>query len=422
VVNNIPNDPKAEMAVLGCMLFSTEAIENVKNKLVATDFYSPINKKIYEKMLEIHNNNNIPDLITLSNYNFDVEYIANLANIVPTDVRLNHYIDIVYKNSIKRKTIKACHEIIDTMQKTNDNVEEIKAHTMQKIDIPINTKQENNDMNSLLRLTNESILSRKTKMHEFAKFGFEWLDIQTGGIRNSLTYLGARPSTGKSSFAVNIALNLMKQNKKIVFFSLEMENQALIERMLAIHGTLQYSKILKPILMQEDDWKKYEVTIKDLEKYSIKIYDNITTLEGINAITSELVAKKECDYVIIDHLHLMNTKQKANNTHEKVSFISRELKLMQMKQKIPYFVLLQLSRKSEEEKRPPRLTDLRESGSLEQDADNVFFLHADDNGKYEENKEPVQMVDIIIAKQRAGVRDVYKKLKYYKATQKFYDK
>lgn len=422
MLNNIPNDSNAEKAVLGCMLFSTEAVEVAISRLKVDDFYTPIHKKIFANMIELHSKGLAVDVISLENKSTDIEYLVNLANIVPTETRLNNYIDIVYKNSFKRELITSCHKIIQTAQDKNEDILDLKSQAMQLIDIPLEIKQDNNDMSHLLQKLKKEMQAKKNDDASFLKYGFKWLDMVTGGVRTGLTYLAARPSIGKTAFALNIATNLMKQSQKVVMFSLEMQDQSIVERMISSYGQIKYDKILKPWLMEQDDWRLYETRLKELENFHFKVFDKVNKIEQMRGILQQEKSKNGLDYVIIDHIHLCETRQKTNGLYEKISYISRQFKLMQMELKVPFLVLVQLGRDPDKEKRQPKLTDLRDSGSLEQDADNVLFLYSKTAGEYDNTLEDGIDTDLIIGKQRAGKRDIWTTMKFYKNTQKFYEK
>lgn len=421
-MNNILNDVKAEQAILGCMLFNNDSIDVVSIRLTAEDFHTPVNRMIYESMLKLRKRGRSVDLITLGNLNIKTDYMVHIADIVPTDAALDHYIEIVYSNSIKRKIMKSLYDSINLVKDGNDGIMDIKTKVLEMLDIPINLSVNETNMPKLLERTKKSIELRKTKDNDLPKYGFRWLDQATGGIRNGLTYLAARPSIGKTAFSLNIALNLLKQNKKVTMFNLEMDDEAIIERMISAHSQIKYEKILRPWTMDEKDSIAFEQKTNDLNEYDFKIYDNVMNIEKMKSILQQQKLKNGLDYVIIDYIQLCETKQKSNSTNERISHISRQIKLMQKELKVPFLVLSQLSREQEKNNRPPKLIDLRDSGSLEQDADSVWFLYDKSAGEYNQEKTDTAEIDLIIAKQRSGRRDIFTQLHYYKSTQKFFEK
>lgn len=421
-MNNILNDVKAEQAILGCMLFNNDSIDVVSIRLTAEDFHTPVNRMIYESMLKLRKRGRSVDLITLGNLNVKTDYMVHIADIVPTDAALDHYIEIVYSNSIKRKIMKSLYDSINLVKDGNDGIMDIKTNVLEMLDIPINLSVNETNMSKLLERTKKSIELRKTKDNDLPKYGFRWLDQATGGIRNGLTYLAARPSIGKTAFSLNIALNLLKQNKKVTMFNLEMDDEAIIERMISAHSQIKYEKILRPWTMDEKDSIAFEQKTNDLNEYDFKVYDNVMNIEKMKSILQQQKLKNGLDYVIIDYIQLCETKQKSNSTNERISHISRQIKLMQKELKVPFLVLSQLSREQEKNNRPPKLIDLRDSGSLEQDADSVWFLYDKSAGEYNQEKTDTAEIDLIIAKQRSGRRDIFTQLQYYKSTQKFFEK
>lgn len=421
-MNNILNDVKAEQAILGCMLFNNDSIDVVSIRLTAEDFHTPVNRMIYESMLKLRKRGRSVDLITLGNLNIKTDYMVHIADIVPTDAALDHYIEIVYSNSIKRKIMKSLYDSINLVKDGNDGIMDIKTKVLEMLDIPINLSVNETNMPKLLERTKKSIELRKTKDNDLPKYGFRWLDQATGGIRNGLTYLAARPSIGKTAFSLNIALNLLKQNKKVTMFNLEMDDEAIIERMISAHSQIKYEKILRPWTMDEKDSIAFEQKTNDLNEYDFKVYDNVMSIEKMKSILQQQKLKNGLDYVIIDYIQLCETKQKSNSTNERISHISRQIKLMQKELKVPFLVLSQLSREQEKNNRPPKLIDLRDSGSLEQDADSVWFLYDKSAGEYNQEKTDTAEIDLIIAKQRSGRRDIFTQLHYYKSTQKFFEK
>lgn len=421
-MKNIPNDVKAEQAILGCMLFNNDSIDVVSSRLTSDDFYTPVNRIIYENMLRLRKRGRAADLVTLGNLDIKTEYLVQIAEIVPTDAALDYYIELVYSNSIKRKMMKSLYDSINLIKSTNDGVMDIKTQIMGMLDVPIELNVDETTMQSLLDRTKKSIHLRKNKDNDLPRYGFRWLDQATGGIRNGLTYLAARPSIGKTAFSLNIALNLLKQNKKVVMFNLEMDDEAIIERLIAAYSQIRYEKILKPWTMDEKDNVLFEDKTNELSEYDFKIYDNVMKIEKMKSILQQHRLKSGLDYVIIDYIQLCETSQKSNSTNERISHISRQIKLMQKELKVPFLVLSQLSREQEKNNRPPKLTDLRDSGSLEQDADSVWFLYDKNAGEYDQEKSDTTEIDLIIAKQRSGRRDIFTQMHYYKSTQKFFEK
>lgn len=420
---NVPHSQEAEQSILGCILSDNAVLPDVAHNVTVNDFYNIQHKKIYEAIITLYNDSKPVDIVTVSNAGIDIEYLTNLMSLVMTTANIKHYISILKGKAIRRQYIHAGQKIIDMAYNGEyDNVLDFKNDVLQTVDIEIKDakNKESHIKHVFSNVLNNMEARRNSQGNVYKKYGFKWIDTWTNGIRPSLTYLAARPSVGKTTFALNIATNLVHQGLKVAMFNLEMDQEQLAERLISIESQLQYEKVLKPWHMDDNDWTKLSKSLK-LAENDIYIFDTVFKIEEIKSICRELKSKGQLDYVIVDYLQLCETMKKTGTPNERVSHISRQFKIMQKELKVPFLVLSQLNRANEADKRKPKLTDLRESGSLEQDADNVFFLHDPSAGEYVEEAEGHVKVEFIIAKQRAGRRDIYTELKFYKNTQKFYD-
>lgn len=418
----LPHNQEAEQSVLGCILTKESLIADIAHNLTETDFFNIAHKEIYNIMLKLYNDNKTIDIITVSNEGADIEYLINLADIVPTTENIKQYINILKGKSLRRQYILAGQKIIDmAVNGQYDNMTDFKNDVLSTVDIDVkDNKDQENNIKQLVPKVIEGLDKRyNAKEINYKKYGYYWIDKWTSGVRVGLTYLAARPSVGKTAFSLNILDHLVSQGMKVAMFNLEMEKEQLVERMVSIRTNLQYEKVLKPWNMNDNDWKKVAESSK-LAAHDIYIYDTVFKIEEIKSICRELKAKDQLDYVIVDYLQLCETMKKCSGTNERVSHISRQFKIMQKELKVPFLVLSQLNRANEYNNRRPKLTDLRDSGSLEQDADNVFFLHDPKAGEYESaSDEAPQEVEFIIAKQRSGRRDIFTTLKFHKQTQIF---
>jgi replicative DNA helicase len=421
-VRDLPHNQEAEQSVLGCILSKESLIADIAHNLIETDFYNPAHQEIYNIMLKLYNDSKAIDVITVSNEGADIEYLTNLADIVPTTENIKQYISIIKGKSLRRQYVASGQKIIDmAVNGQYDNMTDFKNDVLSAVDIDVkdNKEQENNIKQLVPKVIEGLDKKYNEKETTYKKYGYYWIDKWTSGVRIGLTYLAARPSVGKTAFSLNILDHLSSQGMKVSMFNLEMEKEQLVERMLSIRTKLQYEKVLKPWSMNENDWEKVAES-GQLAAHDIYIYDTIFKIEEIKSICRDLKAKGQLDYVIVDYLQLCETMKKCSGPNDRVSHISRQFKIMQKELKVPFLVLSQLSRANEHDNRRPKLTDLRDSGSLEQDADNVFFLHDPKAGEYENaNDEAPQEVEFIIAKQRSGRRDIFTTLKFYKQTQIF---
>jgi replicative DNA helicase len=419
-----PQNQEAEKSVLGAMLLDKSAISETITILNESDFYNPAHANIYKSIIELFNSNKPVDIVTVSAKGHDLEYLSELASNVPTTANAKHYAGLVKSRAIRREYIKAAQEIIDLSYTGEfDNIIDFKNDVMQKIDIEIkDLKKSESDIKQIGMKVFNSIEERyKNNNDNKLQYGFGWLDKKTGGAHNKdLTILAARPSVGKTAFAMQIALNMAEKQNNIAVFSLEMGSDQLVERMLSNYSKIDTQKIRFPKSMNDTDWTLLgqASNVMDLP---IRIFDDVFKIEEIRSKCRDLKIKNQLDYVIIDYLQLCDTMKKVGSTNERVSHISRQSKLMAKELNVPICMLSQLSRANEHDNRRPKLTDLRDSGAIEQDADNVFFLHDANYGKYTDDQPLHSSIELIVAKQRNGDRDIFAEVKFYKKVQRFYD-
>jgi replicative DNA helicase len=420
---NIPYSIEAEKSVLGCILTNNSTLDELINTLSEKDFYDKANSKIYSTMVDFYNQDKICDLVTLSNSGIEIEYLVQLADSVFSSQSAKHHAGIVKGKSIRRQMIQSAQEIIEmALNGEYETIVDFKNDALQKMDIDVNDVKTSDTSIKDITLNVLGVIEDKCMYpdKEYPKYGYKWLDAVMGGVKNSLTILAARPSIGKTAFCLNIAEKQADQGKGVAIFSLEMDKDQLVERMLSSYSLVQYDKILKPLKLNENEQDKVFQRGMIMAQQNIHIFDNVSTIEGIRSQCRQLKVKNKLDYVIVDYLQLCDTMKKTSNTNDRISYMSRQFKLMQKEFRVPFLVLSQLSRENEKVERRPKLTDLRDSGSIEQDADNVWFLHDETYGKYVKDQENGSTpVELIIAKQRAGQRDIYKEFKFYKQVQKF---
>ena len=412
-----PNDVEAEQAVIGSMLTDRDAVISAIEVLKEEDFYREDNKTIYEAILNLYNRSEPIDIITLkaeltSMGMFDkiggLEYIVGLPEKVPTTANVEKYISIVKEKSELRRLIKAANEIIEQGYDPTENIDDIMNSAEKKI---FNIMQDK-DQKSYSPIK-DVLIDAFTELEQLynqkqhitgVPTGFIDLDYKTAGLHNSdLILIAARPAMGKSAFALNIATNAaLKAKVPAVLFSLEMSKEQMVNRILCSEAMVDSNKV-RTGKIDDDDWIKLADTMGDLSEAPIYIDDTPgISINEIRAKCRKLKLEKNIGLVVIDYLQLVQGSNKRNSSREQeISEISRSLKILAKELNVPVIALSQLSRAVEQ--RPdhrPMLSDLRESGSIEQDADIVMFLYRDDY--YNEDSEKKNQAEVIIAKQRAG--------------------
>ena len=413
-----PNDVEAEQAVIGSMLTDRDAVISAIEVLKEEDFYREDNKTIYEAILNLYNRSEPIDIITLkaeltSMGMFDkiggLEYIVGLPEKVPTTANVEKYISIVKEKSELRRLIKAANEIIEQGYDPTENIDDIMNSAEKKI---FNIMQDK-DQKSYSPIK-DVLIDAFTELEQLynqkqhitgVPTGFIDLDYKTAGLHNSdLILIAARPAMGKSAFALNIATNAaLKAKVPAVLFSLEMSKEQMVNRILCSEAMVDSNKV-RTGKIDDDDWIKLADTMGDLSEAPIYIDDTPgISINEIRAKCRKLKLEKNIGLVVIDYLQLVqgSSKRAQGSREQEISEISRSLKILAKEINVPVIALSQLSRAPEQ--RPdhrPMLSDLRESGSIEQDADIVMFLYRDDY--YNEDSEDKGLAEVIVAKHRAG--------------------
>lgn len=412
-----PHDIEAEQAVIGSMLTDKDAVISAIEVLKEEDFYREDNKAIYEAILNLYNRSEPIDIITVKSElesmgKFEqvggLEYLAELPEKVPTTANSMKYIKIVEEKSTLRKLIKTANEIIELGYDPTEDVDDIMEGAEKKI---FNVMQNKNQkgytamkdilVDSFTQL--EELYNRKQHITGVPT-GFADLDYKTAGLHSSdLVLVAARPAMGKSAFALNIATNAAIRAKvPVAIFSLEMSKEQMVNRILCSEAMVDSNKV-RTGRLEEDDWTKLAEAIGPLSEAEIYIDDTpgISVME-IRAKCRKLKLEKNIGMVVIDYLQLVQGSNKRNGSREQeISEISRSLKILAKEIGVPVIALSQLSRAVEQ--RPdhrPMLSDLRESGAIEQDADIVMFLYRDDY--YNQDSEKKGIAEVIIAKHRGG--------------------
>ena len=419
--NQEPKNLEAEMNVLGCAYLSQSALDKICDDLTEDMFYDKKNQVIFSAMKEIRKrNDNIDSTIlkneiektTPINSIGGVEYLTEVIDSVLSSSNVETYIDIVKDKAIRRKLIDTCNRIIKNSADENNSQSELIDGAEKEI-FQVAKQRKSSEFK-----TSEMVVqSAKKQLEEMAKNGKDITGIPTGFIdfdkmtsglhANELIILAARPGMGKTAFALNIAVNAAIQSgKSVAVFNLEMSAEQLMFRMIGAQGAVDGHK-LRTGKLNNDDWKKVNEAMTVLSDAPIFIEDTPgITIGELRAKCRRLAEKSDLGLIIIDYLQLLSGGSGyGTNRQQEVSDISRNLKTMAMELGVPVIALAQLSRSVEgrEDKRP-MLSDLRESGSIEQDADLVGFLYRDDYYKRKEGEaeNPISLVELIVAKHRAG--------------------
>ena len=412
-----PHDEDAEQAVLGSMLTDNDAVMAAVEVLKEDAFYREDNKIIYQAILNLYSKSEPIDIITLKDElesmgKFEqvggFEYLASLPDKVPTTANVQKYIKIVEEKSVLRNLIKTANEIIELGYNPTEDVEDIMDGAEKKIfDImqSKNTKSYTPIKDVLVEsFTNLEKLYNQKQHVTGVPTQFYDLDDKTAGLHDSeLILVAARPAMGKTAFALNIATNAaLRANVPVAIFSLEMSKDQLVNRMLCSEAMVDSNKV-RTGKLDEEDWTKLAEAIGPLSEAGVYIDDTpgISVME-IRTKCRKLKMEKNIGLVVIDYLQLISGSNKRNGSREQeISEISRSLKVLAKELNVPVIALSQLSRAVEQrDDHRPMLSDLRESGAIEQDADIVMFLYRDDY--YNKESAEKDIAEVIIAKQRGG--------------------
>ena len=417
LLRQMPHSLEGEQAVLGSMLIDEGCVKEVMDKLVPSDFYLRQNREIFETIYTMFTYARPIDGITVCeemrkagtyDENTTRSYLAQLMEITPTSANVMEYVAIVRDKALLRGVAQAAGEITALVQEGIGEAGEILEAAEQKI-YAVRRGQSAQDMVPL-RMVLPEVLDRLSEMSESESrlpglsTGLSAVDRKITGLNKSdLILLAARPGMGQTSFALNVALNVAKSEKKTVaVFSLEMSREQLATRLLSSEACVESGR-LRTGSLRETDWEKIAAAASVLNKVDIRIDDNpMLSVADMNAKCRRIDGLA---LVVIDYLQLMTSASGNNrggeNRQQMVSDMSRMLKIMAKELNVPVICLSQLSRANEKrDDKRPMLSDLRESGAIEQDADIVLFLYRDDY--YNEDSEQRNIAECIVAKNRHG--------------------
>lgn len=419
-----PHNIEAEQALLGCILIDVQSQGDILGMMSEDDFYTEAHRNIYSTMLKIYQKSTPIDFVTLV-YQLDsdkildkvggIEYITSLTNVVPSAANFKYYCDIVKSDSLRRKLISSGQKIIEDAYQNED-----KDSSLQFAEKTIFDLSEKQTRSALEHVGKPDGAVKKVldKFNAIAKdptslkgipTGYKEFDQITNGLQNSdLILLAARPGVGKTSFSMNILVNAAtEQNKTCAVFSLEMSREQLMQRAICSLAKVSMAKALNGS-MSEEEWKRIWTATKKLEQSNLYIDDSApTTPADVLTKCRRLKAKQNIDLIMIDYIQLMSSgsNRRGENRQNEVSDISRSLKITAKELNVPIIVLSQLSRSVEsrtENGHRPMLSDLRDSGAIEQDADIVLFLYNPEKYNDVPQEDEPGTVELIIAKHRNG--------------------
>lgn len=417
----LPYSQEAEEAVIGGVLLEPACLPEVVEVLKPEYFYRPQHQQLFSIILRMFSTGNAEDIITVINESVNIGvfensamakvYLTGLMENVPSTANILSYCKIVSDKYQIRQLITAANKMLEMAYDGSATTAEMLDSSEQMIyDI-----RQGRDIQGLTRI-NDIIVDTFKHLQEIsgpdaseylgATSGFSQLDAITTGLnKTDLIVLAARPGVGKSAFALNIAVNSCKKTKRdTVIFSLEMGKEQLVTRMLASEGKVN-NTLLRSGEMEDDDWDKIAEAADILSQLPIYMDDGV----GITVpqMKAKLRRMKNLGLVIIDYIQLMQSPNRHNNRVSEISEITRQLKLMAKELNVPIIALSQLSRSSEKrDNKRPMLSDLRDSGSIEQDADIIMFLYRD--SYYEDSVEDKTTAECIVAKNRHGQADTIK--------------
>ncbi len=414
-----PHSEEAEQSVLGSILLDKDSILKIADILQPRDFYKKSHRIIYEAMLDLYEEQEPIDVLNVTNKLKDKKqleeaggatYISSLLNMIATPAHIVSYAKTVHKKRILRDLISASYSIAELGYKEDKDIDMLLDEAEKSI-FGI-TQDSLSKSFAHVKDTLTSAFERIERLHQNdgalrgVPTGFKKLDNILSGLQNSdLIILAARPSLGKTSFALNIALNAAKQNIPVGIFSLEMSSEQLVDRLIATEARVDLWKLRTGNLSMEGEYNDFERIRDSLEVLSkVPIFFEESSMPNImqmRTMARRLQAEHGLGLLIIDYLQLIQPRNPNDPPVQAISEISRSLKGLARELNIPVLALSQLSRAVEQRTaRIPKLSDLRDSGSIEQDADVVMFIYREDRDR--ENTERKNEADIIVAKHRNG--------------------
>lgn len=411
-----PHNQEAEQSVIGSMIMDREAIVAASEIISGEDFYEKQYGILFDNIVELFNEGKPVDLVTLQNHLKEkdvpsqlcsLEFIRDLVDSVPTSANIKYYAQIVKEKSILRRLINVAQEVVNDCYLDKEKLDVILEKTEKHVFNIIQNRGSKDivDIKEAVLRTIDSIEAAAKKQGNVTGIatGFYDLDYKTAGLQPSdLILIAARPSMGKTAFVLNIAEYVaIKCNIPTVIFSLEMSQDQLIKRMLSMHSRVN-SQAIRTGTLTPEDWANLMESARIIGNSNLIIDDTSAISVGeLRSKCRKLKLERNIGLIIIDYLQLMTSNKKTESRQQEISEISRSLKALAREINVPVVALSQLSRAVEQrpDKRP-MLSDLRESGAIEQDADVVMFIYRDEY--YRKDTEEPGVAEIIIGKQRNG--------------------
>lgn len=416
IMRSLPNSLEAEQSVIGAMIIDKSAIGKALEKLDSEDFYRDGHKVIFKAVHDMYSKDMPVDLVTLLEYlksmdmlekSGGISYISEVSSAVITTANLDAYIKIVEDKSLLRKLIKSSTSIIEESYNKQGDVDEVLDSAQKKI-FDLAEKQGSSDYESLSSVLERGFIEIEKLFNNKGSItgvgsGIRDLDAKTSGFqKGDMILIAARPSMGKTTFSLNIAEHAaLRESKSVVIFSLEMSKEQLAYKLLCSEANVDMLK-LRTGNLDDDDWERIARATGPLSKAKIYIDDTagLSVME-MRSKCRKIKIEHGIDMILIDYLQLMSGSSKTESRQQEVSEISRSIKALAKEMECPVIALSQLSRAPEQRAdHRPMLSDLRESGSIEQDADVVMFLYRDEY--YNKETEEKNIGECIIAKQRNG--------------------
>lgn len=422
-VRTPPHNSEAEESVLGSLLIDKDAMVKIADWLAPQDFYQRKHQLIYGSMIELYSAGDPTDVVTVVSRLKEKDVlgdvggeiaVTHLATVVPTAGNVVHYARLVQKSSTRRRLISAGSDIVELGYDEAEEIDAVMDQAEQKL-FSVSHSHKHHQFSPISEVLEEAF-TRIDMLHKSdgglrgVATGFRGLDAKMAGWQKSdLIILAARPSVGKTTLALDFARHAGLNGAKVGIFSLEMSKDQLVDRMLAAHAHVDLWKLRTGKLDsgggEYDDFSRLGQAMGDLSQATIYIDDNASSnIMGMRTMARRLQSEHGLDLLIIDYLQLMESSRYTDNRVQEVSDISRNLKKLALELKVPIIALSQLSRAVEMRvDQRPKLSDLRESGSIEQDADVVMFLHRHQLDLDEGEERPETMeVDLLIEKHRNG--------------------
>lgn len=410
-----PQDLSAEMALLGAVMIKPQIMGEIAEVLAARDFYAEKHRKIYQTMIDLFNKNEPIDLVSVTSAmkttkslepSGGAPYMAELVNNVPSAANAPHYAEIIKKKSSLRGLIESADYILSLGYNEQEEIDSI-IDKAEKAILGLANFAKKSFVS--LKDTLAEAWERFERIHKSKEgirgisIGFKELDNKLAGLQKSdLIILAARPSMGKTTLALDIARNVaIKGGIPVGIFSLEMSTQQLVDRLIAAESRVDSWKLRTGRLSADDEFSRIRDSLDVLSKAPIFIDDDPSNnITKMRSVARRLKAESNLGLIIVDYLQLMIPKKESDSLVQQVTEISRSLKALARELDIPVLALSQLNRSVEQRGGRPRLSDLRDSGSIEQDADVVLFIHRED--KYNEESDRKNIAEIMIEKHRNG--------------------